>query len=135
MNNWSKYSEGMLIEWEFSYSPDDMLQFEKLIGDHNPIHSDNDFAQSKGYNSPIVYGCLLAGQISRLIGQEMPDQNAMLISLKIDFIKPSFIGEVLNFKAELISKSDSTHMLLFKCFIFREQTKLCRGLIEAVWRA
>ena len=133
LETWNKYVEGMKIEWPFSFSMEDMLTFAKLSGDYNPIHLDSDFAKSKGFDSPIIYGLLLSSQMSRLIGQELPDKNAVLTGIQIDFIKPSYPGDKLIFEANLITKSDSTNALEFKCNILRDQKTLCRATVKAVW--
>jgi len=130
---WDKYFEGMTTSWEFSFSATEMLTFSKLSGDYNPVHCDSDFAKSKGFDSPIVYGLLLSSQMSRLIGQELPDQNAILTGVQIDFMKPSFPGEKLMFDANLVMKSNATYALDFKCQISRDNKTLCRGRVKAVW--
>ena len=133
LQTWNKYYEGMKSEWAFSFSIKDMLTFAKLSGDYNPIHQDSDFAKSKGFDSPLIYGLLLSSQMSRLIGQELPDKNAVLTGIQIDFMKPSYPGDKLIFKADLIIKSDSTHALEFKCNISRDQKILCSGIVKALW--
>ena len=130
---WDKYFEGMTTSWEFSFSATEMLTFSKLSGDYNPVHCDSDFAKSKGFDSPIVYGLLLSSQMSRLIGQELPDQNAILTGVQIDFMKPSFPGEKLMFDANLVMKSNATYALDSKCQISRDNKTLCRGRVKAVW--
>ena len=102
LQTWNKYFEGMKREWIFSFSMKEMLTFAKLSGDYNPIHLESDFAKSKGFDSPIIYGLLLSSQISRLIGQELPDKNAVLTGFQIDFIKPSYPRDNLIFVACLL---------------------------------
>jgi len=133
LQTWNKYFEGMKSEWTFSFSMEEMLTFAKLSGDFNPIHMDSNFAKSKGFDSPIIYGLLLSSQMSRLIGQELPDKNTVLTGIQIDFMKPSYPGEKLIFEAHLFTKSDSTNALEFKCNISRDQKILCRGMVKAVW--
>lgn len=132
---WDSYSEGMVIAWAFSFSSEDMKAFEKMSKDHNPIHSSSEFAQSKGFNGPLVYGLLLATQVSRLIGQELPDTHAILAGLNLDFMSPAFVDEELRFEGTLVNKSDATFSLGFKCRITRAGKSLCRGTASAVWRA
>ena len=49
--SWDRYVEGMHFKWEFLFTNQDMQTFETLSGDHNPIHSDVNFAKSKGFES------------------------------------------------------------------------------------
>jgi len=132
--SWDKYVEGMHVKWEFLFTNQDMQTFEGLSGDHNPIHNDVDFAKSKGFDRPIIYGCLLSSQISRLIGQELPDTNSILTGITMDFLKPGFPNEKLIFDAELITKSDATYALEFKCCIISSNKTIARGSAAAIWR-
>ena len=100
--SWDRYFEGMHFKWEFLFTNQDMQIFEALSGDHNPIHNDVDFAKSKGFDRPIIYGCLLSSQISRLIGQELPDSHSILTSIKMDFLQPGFPSEKLIKNSSLV---------------------------------
>lgn len=132
---WDAYSEGMQRGWDFRFSGENMRTFEHLSGDHNPIHTDAAFAKAKGFDAPLVFGLLLASQISRLIGQELPDNHVILTGIAMDFISPAFADEDLRFDAKLVNKSDAMHALGFKCHITRAGKTLCRGTADAVWRA
>ena len=132
--SWDRYIEGMHFKWKFLFTAQDMQTFEALSGDHNPIHNDVDFAKSKGFDRPIIFGCLLSSQISRLIGQELPDSNSILTGIKMDFLKPGFPDEKLIFDAELITKSDATYALEFKCCIISSNKTIARGSAAAIWR-
>ncbi len=130
------YTLDSVFSWNFSFSQSEMLAFESLSQDHNPIHADSNFAKSKGFEGPVVYGVLLSTQISRLIGQELPDVNVMLVGYSIDFLKPAFIDQKLTFHAKLINCSDATGMLEFKCSIRDQESgkTLCKSLVRGVWR-
>jgi len=134
-SGWDAYREGMRLGWSFRFSDEDMRAFERLSGDHNPIHTDPAFARGKGFDAPLVYGLLLASQLSRLVGQELPDRHAILTGIAMNFTSPAFADEELQFSAELVTKSDAAHALGFACRITRAGKTLCRGTAEAVWRA
>ena len=131
---WSSYFEGMELKWPFSFSQADLQIFAKLSGDYSPIHVDENFSKAKGFSAPLIYGLLLSSQMSRLIGQELPDSDAILTGIQMDFISPGFTGDDLEFTAHLTMKSDATHALEFKCHITRASKTLCRGKVSAVWR-
>lgn len=131
---WSQYVEGLYVEWPFSFSIEDMELFAKLSGDCNPIHFDEEYAKSKGFEKPLVYGLLLSTQVSRLIGQELPDKNVILTRVQMDFILPCFPDDQLVFGAKLINKSESTYSLEFKCRISKNEITMCYGMVNAVWK-
>jgi len=134
-SGWDAYHEGMQRGWDFRFTNEDMHAFELLSGDHNPIHTDPVFSRSKGFDAPLIYGLLLASQLSRLIGQELPDNHAILTGITMNFTSPAFANEELRFDAELVTKSDAAHALGFKCRITRAGKALCRGTADAVWRS
>lgn len=131
---WDKYYEGLYVEWVFSISEDEIKKFSDLSGDRNPLHSDRLFAQSKGFENPLVNGLLLSAQMSRLIGEEMPDKNSIIISIQMDFLLPCFPGDKLIFTSNLTSKSNSTNTYRCKCKIIRDEKTMCKGTVEAIWK-
>lgn len=132
--SWDLYKEGMTFEWCFNISKEMMETFATISNDHNPIHHDESFAQKKGYEAPIVYGAILLAQVSKLVGQAMPDQNAILISLKSNFINPAFIGQPLIFNASINQLSESTHIIYLKWRISNSINLISKGSAEALWK-
>jgi acyl dehydratase len=131
---WREYSEGLHLEWDFSISTKDMRLFSDLSGDRNPLHSDPQHAQTKGFDYPVVYGVLLCAQMSRLIGEEMPDKNSIIMGIQMDFLSPCFPEDALIFSADLISKSDSTFTYQCKCKIIKDNKVMCKGTVAAIWK-
>lgn len=131
---WEKYYTGLHVEWSFSISKEDMRLFSNISGDRNPLHSDHQFAQSKGFLSPVIYGVLLCAQMSRLIGEEMPDKNSMIIDIQMDFILPCYPEDNLLFSSDLTSKSNSTRTYQCKCKISRENRVVCKGRVTSIWK-
>ena len=123
----------MEISWEFHISREDCKIFSHLSRDFNPVHSCKEFALKKGFQDILVYGALLASQTSRLIGQELPDQDVVLTSTEIKFHKPCYPDDALRFHSILVNKSDSTKLLEFQFKIFRSIEKLCSGKVNALW--
>jgi len=128
------YLEGLEFEWDFSYDENDMNSFGEMIQDKNPLHTDNKFAKSRGFESKVVYGLLIASQTSRLIGEELPDKNSILTGLTIDFFNPSYINRSLTFKAKLIYKSNAAKALEFSYRVLEKDKLLCKGSVKGIWR-
>jgi acyl dehydratase len=133
LNKWNLYKEGKVIKWNFCFKKKHIKDFAKISGDHNPVHNNIIFAQSKGFKKPIIYGALLCTQVSRLIGQELPDNNCILVSINLDFLSPAHVNNKLNFYAKILTKSNSTHLLEFECYIKRSKKILCKGIVKALW--
>lgn len=135
MSTWDNYKVGLSISWQFSLTENDMLSFGTLSGDFNPIHTNKVFAQSKGFDSTLVYGVLLCAQFSKLIGEKLPDRNSILTGFQVNFHKPANPNQSLFFSANLTNKSDAIHALEFNCKIVDSQkNKICTGKVDAIWR-
>ena len=134
INKWNLYYKGLHIEWPFSFSIENMNSFAKLSNDYSPIHMNLEYAKSKGFELQLVHGLLLSSQMSRLIGQELPDQNAILTGIQMDFKSPCYPGDQLLFVADLIDVSEAFYALEFKCIISKKGKTMCRGIVKAIWK-
>ena len=130
----SNFKVGMEFAWDFSFDYKDMINFRKLSGDINPIHSNREFAISKGFDSPVIYGLLLSSQISKLVGTCLPSDHVMLTGFNIIFSKPSYIGDNLRFVSTLDFLSEATLALHFKFEILKDGIRVCSGNIDSVYR-
>lgn len=132
---WDSFAVGTIIAWEFSFSKDDVSRFSELSKDSNPLHFDMDFAIEKGFCQPILFGGLLASQLSRLVGEELFDQNSMLLGYSVSFKAPAFSGCTYYFNAVLEKKTTCTGYMLFEFEIVDDlKTIICNGKVEALWK-
>jgi 3-hydroxybutyryl-CoA dehydratase len=104
-------------------------KFSNLSGDLNPLHMDNEFAESSSFNKRIVHGMLLASFFSQLIGMKLPGKNALYFSQTLNFRSPCYIDDQIEVVGEVIEKSDSTQIITVSTTIFNK-TKTC--LIDGI---
>jgi len=133
-SSWDQYFEGLQVGWKFSFSQADMQSFIELSTDDSPIHTDPEFAKARNYKSPLLHGALLSTQLSRLIGKELPDSNAMTVGFSIDFLNPSYVDEELEFNAKLTHKSESTRLIELAFKITGQNKVVGKGKISARWQ-
>ena len=108
---------GQTFSFETSVSQEDMLKFEEISGDNNPLHQDKTFARERGYRSPVVYGVLLSSYFSRLIGIHLPGKNAVIQMLQSTFIQPVFVGDRLKITGLVRQISSSTRTIVIQATI------------------
>lgn len=82
-------------------------EFADFTGDYNPVHMDDEYCRSHGLQSRIVHGMLVLSFLSTLIGMHLPGEGTVWISQKIDFITPVRIGDTVEIKGEVVSKSNT----------------------------
>jgi 3-hydroxybutyryl-CoA dehydratase len=104
--------------------------FLNVFKDKNPMHTDEQFAKSKGFKSVVMHGNILNGFISYFVGECLPEKNVMIYSQSIDFKKPLFLNDSLNFHAEVEDVFESVKTAEIK-FSFQnsEGVKVAKGNI------
>jgi len=83
----------------------DVDHFAQLSGDHNPLHTNRAYAQETGYRDRVVHGGFLSALASRLVGMELPGLRSLLLSMKLDYLAPTFPGDML----EVLGTVQSLH--------------------------
>ena len=104
-------------------------KFSNLSGDLNPLHMDNEFAESSLFKKRIVHGMLLSSFFSRLIGMKLPGKNALYFSQTLNFRSPCYIDDEIKVVGKVIEKSDSTQIITVSTSIFNK-SKIC--LIDGI---
>lgn len=105
---------GDKFEFEFSISDDNQRVFAELSGDRNPIHLDLEYARLCGYEGPVVYGGLIIGKISQLIGMVAPGRSGIWAGLKIDFHRPLYLNQTALLSSEVSHISAGTRSMMLK---------------------
>ena len=93
--------------------PDHVLQVEtrrdqallyRLSGDHNPLHSDPQFAKRAGFDVPILHGLCTYGFTGRLLLHALCGSDpARFVSMNGRFSKPVWPGDTLTVRAWVVS--------------------------------
>lgn len=109
-----------------------MEQFEKISGDCNSLHLDDEFAKEQQFPQRVVYGMLVASFYSTLAGVYLPGKYCLLQSVKADFIKPVYIGDEMCIYGEIVGKHESVKSIVVKAHIKNQHgEKVSRAKIEA----
>jgi 3-hydroxybutyryl-CoA dehydratase len=111
-------------------------KFSNLSGDLNPLHVDNEFAESSSFKKRIVHGMLLAAFFSQLIGMRLPGKNALYFSQTLNFRSPCYIDDEIQVIGKVIEKSDSTQIITVSTSIFnKSKTCLIDGIAKIIVRS
>lgn len=109
-----------------------MDKFRDISGDVNPLHNDTEFAKARGYEDRVVYGMLIASQISTLGGVYLPGKYCLIHGVEIDFARPVYIGDKLTISGTVKEIHESVRRLTIK-FVIRNQTgkTVSKGILKA----
>jgi acyl dehydratase len=79
-----------------------VADFVDAVGDHNPLHSDPDYAAGTPFKEPIAPGVFTAGLISAAIGTKLPGPGAVYLSQSLKFLKPVKLGDVITARVTVV---------------------------------
>lgn len=106
-------------------------QFIDLSHDRNPLHTDGDFAKSKGFASSVAHGNILNAFISYFVGQCLPTQNVVIQKQSIKYHLPVYVGDSLILRAQVDYYSDAVKTVeLSFHFIKQDQKKVATGKLQ-----
>jgi 3-hydroxybutyryl-CoA dehydratase len=75
---------------------DDINSFADVTGDHNPLHSDAEYAARTRFKQPIAHGMLGAGVISAALGTQIaPNSVVIYLGQNLQFRAPVAAGDTI----------------------------------------
>ena len=120
-------------QFQHSFTVDETVYFGfiSLFQDNNPLHTNEQFAQAKGFKSKVMHGNILNGFISYFVGECLPDKNVIIHSQEIKYLKPVYLNDKLEMKVVVDAYFESVQTIEFK-FYFENQDrfKIARGKIS-----
>ena len=127
--------EDLKIGQEESFSvtvTEEMMQlFLELSGDINPLHNDEEFALSQGYQSKVVYGLLTTSFVSKLVGVLLPGKYCLIQGIDLKYSRPVYVGDILIIKGIVDELHESVKRAVIKVAIInQDEKKVVKGKVE-----
>lgn len=92
---------GDRAEVQWVPTTDDIDAFAALSGDHNPLHTDKDYARTQGFPDRVVHGLLVGAKVSALVGMLLPGRRCLLLDYALAHPNPVYAGDQVRFRAEV----------------------------------
>ena len=101
-----------------TFSEADVQAFAEASGDKNPVHLDEDYAQTTRFGKRIVHGMLVAGLISAVLGTQLPGPGTIFLGQELSFKAPVFIGDTVTAEIEVaaVREGKSIATLITNCY-------------------
>lgn len=87
---------GMSDSFAKTITDADVCIFAGVSGDTNPVHINEEYAQTTMFGKRIVHGMFSAALISTVAGTKLPGPGAIYVDQSIKFKAPVFIGDTAN---------------------------------------
>lgn len=104
--------------------------FLDTFQDVNPVHVDESYAKSKGFEGRVMHGAILNGFVSHFIGMRFPGENSLLLSVDSKYLKPCYLGDPLELRCKVAQKNESHRVLSLNCAFFRNADMVARFTIQ-----
>ena len=88
-------SVGQSAETTKVVTANDVEAFAAVSGDTNPVHLDEDYAQTTTFQTRIAHGMLSAAYISAVIGTKLPGPGSIYLSQSMRFRRPVKLGDAV----------------------------------------
>jgi 3-hydroxybutyryl-CoA dehydratase len=80
----------------------DVQQFAALVGDNNPVHLDEAFAQKTRFGRRIAHGMWGVSLISAVLGTRLPGPGTIYLSQTIQFLGPVYLGDTVTAEVTVV---------------------------------
>jgi acyl dehydratase len=128
---YAQFNIGNKYNHTFTVNENVYLGFLNTFKDNNPLHTNEEYAKNKGFQGKVMHGNILNGFISYFIGECLSTKDVIIHSQTIDFSKPVFLNDVLNFHAEIDELFESVKVVKFKYYFCNsENKKVAKGTIQ-----
>ena len=84
----------------------DIHTFADLVGDHNPVHLDDDYAQTTRFGRRIAHGMLSASLLSAVLANQLPGEGTVYLSQTLKFVAPVFPGDTVTARVTVTKVRD-----------------------------
>jgi acyl dehydratase len=110
-----------------SFSREDLLDFLSLVDEINPIHTDREYAQSKGFQEVLLPGGLLGGMISDLLGTQLPGRGTNWLKQRWVFLSPAYPGEEITARVEIIRLRPEKDLVTLRTTLTNQEAVVVDG--------
>ena len=125
--------EGDGFSFERYISAEDVKKFAEVVGDSNPIHLDEGFAENSYFKKRIVHGAFLAGLISKALGMDFPGEGTVYISQNSSFKRPVFVDSTVKVEVKVTHVDAEKRRLTLDTTILNSDGKVCLAGSAEVW--
>lgn len=108
------FTLGAVFRNEFVVSESVYKSFQQCSGDFNPLHTNEAFAQDRGFKGRVMYGNILNAFLSCFIGEKLPAKNVIIHSQEIAYKNPVFMDDVLTLETVVSGSYESVNVVEFK---------------------
>ncbi|HEX5838885.1 MAG TPA: MaoC family dehydratase [Anaerolineales bacterium] len=127
------YQVGDGTSFERFISAEDVRRFAETVGDLNPVHLDEAFAENSFFKKRIVHGAFLGGLISKVLGMDFPGQGTIYISQNSIFKRPVYVDTTVRVEIKVTQVIPEKRRLVLDTLVLNSDGDVCLTGSATVW--
>lgn len=104
--NFDNLQIGDYAEIKKQISLQDILNFSKISGDYNAVHTDATCAKKAGFTDITAQGMWCGLLASAILGTKFPGSGTVYLEQQLKFCHPIYAGDTITTRATIISKQE-----------------------------
>lgn len=101
------FQEGFRTAHRYTISRAVYEHFLQAFQDTNRLHTEDEFAQSRGFAERVMHGVILNGFVSHFVGVHFPGDAALLHSVHTQFKSPCHLGDEILIEGTVMHVAES----------------------------
>jgi 3-hydroxybutyryl-CoA dehydratase len=102
----------------------DIYQFAGITGDFNPMHINEEYADTTIFKDRIAHGLLTGSFISTVLGMKLPGPNSIYLSQSFRFTAPVKIGDTIHATVEVIEKQNDKKFIKLRTQVWNQRKEM-----------
>ena len=90
---------------------DDIRAFAEISGDCNPVHLDDQFAQTTRFGRRIAHGMLVGSLISAVLGNQLPGKGSIYLNQSLQFLAPVCLDDTVTARVSVTRIRDDKQIV------------------------
>lgn len=115
---------GMSASFTKKVEEREMTQFSNITSDLNPLHIDEMYAKSQGFEKKVVYGLLVSSFLSTIAGMHLPGKYSLIMKVESNMKKPAFVGDTLKISGKIVKKIEFGKIIIIDTMIENQKDEI-----------
>lgn len=122
------FAVGNVRERSFMIDEESLRHFILASGDSHPLHTNLDFARSRGNPNVLVHGMCISARCSTFVAQEFVGSHGLLVTMNADFRMPVFCNDSLLWRGKVSRVDAVAEIVEIAWTVFRDgASQVLRG--------
>lgn len=129
----AEFAAGEVRERTFEIDEEILLRFIVASGDSHPLHTNADFARTRGYRDVLVHGMCVTARCSAFVAEEFVGSHGLLVSMSADFRLPVFCNESLTWRGEALRVDPVAETVEIKWAVSKDKNIVVQRGTACAW--